>query len=363
MTGLNARLGGDNIGQHMLGISRLEGFEHVIKLSSNENPLGPSPKAVAAIATAVDQMHRYSESGYVELKQAIADRHNLDASRIVVGPGSDEVLTRTARAYAGSGDEIVHSAHSYGKFPIYATVVGATPVAAADRDFQVDVDAMLGCVTEQTRIVMLANPDNPAGTWISGAELRRLHAGLPDDVMLAIDGAYTEFVTVADYEDGIALVESADNVVVTRTFSKIYGLADLRLGWLYGPQNVIEVINRLSLSFPISGLAVAGGLAALGDVEFENRSRDHNETWLAWLTERLEGLGLRVHPSQTNFVLARFPDSEGKNAKAANEFLLSRGIIPRVINGPAFEDALRISVGEAFEMQALGDALEEFLKA
>lgn len=363
MSGLIARTGGEKFAQHMLGISSLEGFEKVIKLASNENPLGPSPKAVAAIATAIDELHRYSEAGYVDLKQAIAERYGLDSSRIVVGPGSDELLTRVARAYAGSGDEIVHSAHCYGKFPIYANIVGATPVRAADRDFQVDVDAMLGCVTERTRIVMLANPDNPAGTWISGAELRRLHAGLGDNVLLAIDGAYTEFVTVSDYEDGIALVESAENVVVTRTFSKIYGLADLRLGWLYGPPDVVEVVSRLSLSFPISGLAVAGGMAALCDVEFATRSRDHNETWLAWLTERLESLGLSVHPSQTNFVLARFPDTERKTARAANEFLLLRGIIPRVINGPDYEDALRISVGESFEMLALGDALAEFLEA
>ncbi len=363
MAGLTPRTGGDDIPKHMLGLTWLEGFEHVIKLASNENPLGPSPKAVAAIAAAVGQLHRYSESGYVDLKQAIADRYGLDASRIVVGAGSDELLTRAARAYAGPGDEIVHSVHSYGKFPIYASLVRATAVAAADRDFQVDVDAMLGCVTEQTRIVMIANPDNPGGTWISGAELRRLHAGLADNVLLAIDGAYTEFVTDPDYEDGIALVESADNVIVTRTFSKIYGLADLRLGWLYGPPDVVPVINRLAGSFPISGLAVAGGIAALEDVEFSTLTRDHNETWLAWTTEQLEGLGLRVHPSQTNFVLARFPNSEVKTASAANDFLLSRGIIPRRINGPDYAGCLRLSIGEADEMETLVDTLREFLEA
>jgi histidinol-phosphate aminotransferase len=361
MSGPIARYGGDDLPYHMANLPQPEGFERVIMLASNEGAFGPSPKAVAAIRAMLDDLHRYPEVVLGDFMQALAEHSGRELSRLVVGPGSDELLTRLVHAYAGPGDELVHSAHCYGKFPIYARMAGAAPVAAPDRDFRVDVDAVLSCLTERTRIVLLANPDNPTGAWISGAELRRLHAGLPDHTVLAIDGAYTDYVSDPDYEDGMALAASANNVVVLRTFSKIYGLAGLRLGWLFGPPEVVAVLGRLGLTFPLSNAAVAGGIAALEDSEFTGRARQHNLTWRARFSGQLEDLGLFVYPSQTNFVLTRFPDSGARSAEAANRFLLSRGIIARRFNQPDYEDCLRISIGQDFEMQATNAALGEFL--
>ena len=228
---------------YMVGISKLPGFDEPIKLSSNESALGMSPAALAAAQQAIASSHLYPEVDTEMLAEALAERYGLDAAHMAFGPGSDELLGRIVNTSAGPGEELVHSRNAYMQFPIYAKLAGATPVAAPDRDFHYDVDAILNCLTERTRIVLIANPDNPSGTYLSGREVRRLHAGLSSDVLLIIDAAYEEFADEPDYESGTRLVHEFDNVIVTRTFSKVYGMAGLRLGWCYGPPDAIGMPN------------------------------------------------------------------------------------------------------------------------
>jgi len=350
--------------EYMRGLATVDGVERVVKLSSNENPFGPSPRAIAAAHDAIGAMHLYPEAGSGALRSAIGAYYGLDPARIFCGAGSDQILSLLALAYAGPGDEVVFNANGYGRFRLYAMAAGATPVAVPDRGFVADVGAFLGCVTARTRLVMLANPDNPLSTYLPFSEIRRLHADLADDVLFVLDGAYADYVTAPDYAPGEALVDAAANVVMARTFSKIFGLAAMRLGWVYAPRYVIEVLERLEPSFPITGPATAAGIAALGDRDHAARSREHNAEWRRRFGDRLALLGLTVFPSQTNFVLARFPQDHprARTAAAANEFLLDRGIIARRFVAPAFADCLRITIGSAADMTAAGDALAEFLE-
>ncbi len=344
---------------YMRALSKVEGRDRVIKLSSNENPLGPSPFAVAAALGELDSMHLYPESGQTALREAIGRHFELAPSRIFCGAGSDQVLNMLVQGYTEPGDEVVFPANGFARFRLYAMAVGALPVAVPDRDFVTDVDAILTAVNERTRIVALANPDNPASTCISGGQLKRLHAGLPERVLLVVDAAYADYVRLADYEPGSGL--AADNVVMSRTFSKIFALAAMRIGWVYGPPHVIDVLTRLEPAFPLTAPAMAAAIAALDDHEHKTRSRRHNDEWLPRFSERLRGLGLKVYPSQANFVMVRFPERGERSAEAADAHLLSRGIIARRFVAPAFVDCLRITIGLADDMQAAGDALAELL--
>ena len=362
MSGPKPRPGILEMPTYMRGLSAVEGHERVIKLSSNENPFGPSPLAVAAALGELDTMHLYAEAGQGDLQQAIGKHFACDPRQIFCGAGSDQVLSMLVQAYTEPDCEVVFSANGFGKFRLYAMANGAVPIAVPDRDFVVDIDAMLAAVNDKTRIVAIANPDNPTSTCIAGDELRRLHAGLPDHVLLMIDGAYAEYVRAEDYEAGLQLVETAENVVVSRTFSKIFALAAMRIGWVYAPAPVIEVLQRLEPSFPLTAPAMAAAVAALDDKDHRARSRQHNDTWLPRFSSRLRELGLQVYPSQTNFVLARFAGPSERGAEAADRFLLSRGIIARRFLPPAFQDCLRITIGSAADMTTTGDALEEFLR-
>ncbi len=349
------------INPYVGGESTVPGVTRVIKLASNEGALGPSPKAVAAYRQAAADIHRYPDGGCAELRHALADHYGLDAGCMVCGAGSDELISLLCRAYAGPGDEVLYSQHGFLMYPIAARTVGATPVAAAETDLATDVDALLDAVTDRTRILFLANPNNPTGTYLPASELNRLRNGLPERIPLVIDAAYAEFVTRNDYSPGAHMVEAGDNVVMTRTFSKIHALGGVRLGWAYCPAAVADVLNRVRNPFNVSAPAQAAGLAALADVAFTERSRAHNERWLSWFTGRLRELGLTVPPSLGNFVLARFPTEPGGDAEAADAFLKSRGIITRRVAAYGLADSLRITIGLDDEMHAVVDALAEFL--
>src|SRR5919106_5661037 len=282
-------------------------------------PLRPRPGilVIEALQAAAHFAHRYPDGGARALREAIGARFDLDPERIVAGNGSDELIQLLMRAYAGPGDEVLYSAHGFLMYRLCALAIGATPVAAPGPDLKTDVDAMLACVTSRTRAVFIANPNNPTGSYLTQDELARLHAGLPEDVLLVVDAAYAEYIEGDDYTSGQELVERAGNVVMTRTFSKLFGLAALRLGWLYAPADVIDVLHRVRGPFNVSALAQTAGVAALEDLEHQERERANNDCWRPWLAEQLAALGLRVHPSVTNFVLVGF-DADGRSAPAAS---------------------------------------------
>ena len=352
-----------DIAPYIGGESKAPGNLRPIRLASNESALGPSPKAIAAYRALAEDIHRYPDGSAAELRAAIGRHHGLDPERIVCGAGSDELIGMLLRAYAGAGDEVLYSRHGFLMYPIGALSVGANPVAVPERELTADVDAFLARVTDRTRIVFLANPNNPTGTYLSADELARLHAGLPPHVVLAIDAAYAEFVNRNDYEPGVALVNRAENVVMLRTFSKIYALAGLRLGWAYCPPAIADVLNRIRGPFNVAAPALAAGVAAVEDVGALARARAHNERWLPWLSERLAALGLGLTPSVGNFVLARFPDEPRHNADAAFAFLQSRGILVRQMGGYGLPQHLRITIGTGEEMEIVAASLAEFMAA
>jgi len=331
-----------------------------IVISSNESAFGPSWRAMEAYSASSEEMHRYPEIDARSLRQALADHHGLEVDRIICGCGSDQLIDLIALAYAGPGDETVYSEHGFTMYPIATRGVGATPVAAAEANLTADVDAILGCVNDRTRIVFLANPNNPTGTYLGIDELRRLHAGLPEDVLLVLDAAYAEYVTAPDYDPGMTLVREASNVVMTRTFSKIYALASLRIGWAYGPAEIIEILDRVRPPFNVSTPAIAAGIAALADTEHTERSRDLNGELLPWFTAEVEKLGLIVNPSVGNFVIVRFDDPE--TAEAAYRFLFERGIVTRRVAGYGLPEWVRMSIGQREEMQDVVDALRTFVE-
>ncbi|MBM3487738.1 MAG: histidinol-phosphate transaminase [Alphaproteobacteria bacterium] len=363
MSPLAPRPGILDIDPYVPGRSKLPGRDRVIKLSSNEGAFGPSPRAIAAYRAAAETMHRYPDGGAVALREALGRRFGLDPDRIVCGAGSDEHLINLARAYAGPGDEVLHSFHGFNLYPIIARSVGATPIAAPEIALTADVDALLAAASARTRIVYLANPNNPTGTYLPINEVRRLRAGLDPGVLLVLDGAYAEYVTRNDYAPGIELVDAGDNVVMTRTFSKIFAMGGMRLGWCYCPPAIADALNRIRSPFSVASATMAAAIAAIEDVDFIAASRDHNAVWLPWLSDRLRALGLEVPVSVANFVLVRFPADPAKNATAAMRFLNARGIIPRNTDSYHLPDCLRITIGREDEMRAVAAALAEFMGA
>ncbi|MDD3446208.1 MAG: histidinol-phosphate transaminase [Zavarzinia sp.] len=351
-----------DIAPYVGGRSKAEPGQRVIKLSSNESGIGPSPKAIDAYKAAAGDMHRYPDGGATTLRAAIATRFDIPADRIVCGSGSDELIHLLTTAYAAPGDEVLYSEHGFLVYPISAHAAGATPVKAPEKDLRTDVDALLAAVTPATKLVYLANPNNPTGTFIPPAEVARLHAGLPRHVLLVLDAAYAEFVDAEDYEAGFALVEAAENVVMLRTFSKLYGLAALRLGWAYCPEGVADVLNRIRGPFNVSSAAQAAGVASLEDTAFLEEARRHNTTWRAWLTGRLTQLGLEVTPSVTNFLLVRFPDEAGRTAAEADAYLTARGILLRRVAAYGLPAHLRISIGTGEECELAAAAIADFLR-
>src|SRR5277367_1845776 len=343
------------------GKSSAPGVAKVVKLSSNETPLGPSPKALAAYKAAADHLEDYPDGSASDLREAIGRVFGLDPNRIVCGAGSDDLLNLLARAYLADGDEAIHTRHGFLVYPIATLGTGAKPVEAAEVNHTANVDAILAAVTKKTKIVFLANPNNPTGTYISFDEVKRLHRGLPPHVLLVLDAAYAEYVRRNDYESGIELVATSDNVVMTRTFSKIHGLAAVRLGWLFGPAHVVAAINRIRGPFNVNAPAIAAGIAAIEDHAHQERARTHNTRWLAWLAQEIERLGLKVTPSVANFLLIHFPETKGRTAKDADAFLTARGLILRQVGAYRLPNALRMSVGTEEANRLVVAALGEFL--
>ena len=349
------------IDPYVPGKSAAPGVARVFKLSSNETPLGPSPKAVAAYRAVADRLEDYPDGAATALREAIGRVFGLDPARIVCGAGSDDLLNLIADAYLCDGDEAIHTTHGFLVYPIATLGSGAKPVVAAEKNHTANVDAILAAVSERTKIVFLANPNNPTGTYVPFDEVKRLHSGLPPHVLLVLDAAYAEYVRRNDYEAGIELVATCENVVMCRTFSKIYGLAALRLGWLYGPAHVVDAINRIRGPFNVNAAAIAAGIAAIQDAAHVEASRAHNEKWLGWLTAEIGKLGLEVTPSIANFVLIHFPDVKGRTAEEADAFLTQRGLILRRVSAYKLPNALRMSVGSEEANRLVVGALAEFL--
>lgn len=345
------------------GESKLPSGIKPAKLSSNETPLGPSPKAIEAYAAAVGQLERYPDGQASALRAAIAQRYGLDAGRIVCGAGSDEILTMLAHAYLGPGDEAIYTEHGFLVYRIAILANGAHPIVAPEQNLKTDVDAILARVSAKTRMVFLANPNNPTGTYIPIDEVRRLRAGLRSDILLVLDGAYAEYVQRNDYEAGMELVSTTNNTVMTRTFSKIHGLASLRVGWGYCPEEVADVLNRIRGPFNLSSAAIAAGAAAIADTAHMEKAVAHNSRWLPWLEAEIGKLGLPVTPSVANFILIHFSNDAGRTAKDADAFLKSKGIILRMVGSYGLGHCLRMTVGTEDENRRVVSALAEFVGA
>lgn len=343
------------------GKSKAEGGGETVKLSSNETPFGPSPRAISAFTKACDSLELYPDGSARQLREALGAYHGIDPDRIVCGAGSDEVLNLLAQAYLSKGDEAIYTEHGFLVYPIAIMANEAIPVIAKETDLTADVDKILACVSDRTRMVFIANPNNPTGTYLPSKELERLRASLPDDVILVIDGAYAEYVTSGDYDAGIELVSNNSNVVMTRTFSKVYGLASLRLGWAYCPEDIADVLNRIRGPFNVSGPAIAAGVASIEDDAFMRQSTKHNAEWLGTLSATLRGLGIEVTPSVANFLLLHFPPSGEKTAARADQFLLQNGIVLRRLENYKLPNALRATIGSKEANEKLIAALRTFM--
>ncbi len=355
------REGVREIAAYVPGKSAGSGTGKVHKLSSNESPLGPSSAALQAYAACAPDLALYPDGGSSVLREALAKVHAINPANIVCGAGSDELLQLLASGYLQSGDEAIYTEHGFLVYPIIIRANGATPVVVPECNLTADVDAILDAVTPKTRIVFLANPNNPTGTYISFDEVKRLHAGMPADCLLVLDAAYAEYVRRNDYEAGMELVSTSKNVVMTRTFSKAYGLAGLRLGWAYCPENVADVLNRIRGPFNVAMPAIAAGTAAVQDSGHLARAVEHNELWLPKVTTAVEKLGLKVTPSAGNFVLVHFPQDETKNAAEADAFLIANNVVVRRMDAYGLPGALRVSVGDEAGCTAFIDALRSFM--
>jgi histidinol-phosphate aminotransferase len=345
------------------GEASIEGFAKPWKLSSNENPMGCSPAATQAYVSAAKDLASYPDGAHDGLRQALAGRYGLDANRIMCGNGSDEIFQLLGRAFLDQGDEVVQSAHGFLVYRLTAQQAGAVCISAPEVDLTTDVAAVLNCVTPKTKIVFIANPNNPTGTYLPYETIKALHAGLPAHVLLVLDGAYAEYVRANDYSSGLELAAEASNVLMTRTFSKIHGLASARVGWCYGPQVVIDALNRVRGPFNIGGPSLAAATAAVLDQDFAQKSADFNAIWLDWLSKEIATLGLEVTPSVGNFLLVKFATKPGKTAMDADAHLRRRGLIVRAVGAYGLSEYLRISVGLEEPNRLLVAALQEFLQA
>jgi histidinol-phosphate aminotransferase len=343
------------------GKSGAPGAARVFKLSANETPLGPSPAAIAALRALAPEIAAYPDGAATRLRQAIGAAHGLDPARIVCGAGSDNILALLALAFVGEGDEGIFTEHGFLEYRIVILAAGGVPVVAPETNFRASVDAILAKVTARTKIVFLANPNNPTGTFLPKPEIERLADALPPHVLLVIDAAYAEYVRRADYSPALELATQRENVAVTRTFSKIYGLAGLRLGWGYGPAHVVDALNRVRDPFNVSSAALAAGIAAVEDKAHLEAAAAHNELWLPWLTREIAALGLEVLPSVANFIAIRFPDEAGRTAADADRFLTARGLVLRAIGAYGMPQFLRLTIGSEEANRLVVAALGDFV--
>lgn len=349
-----------NIKPYVQGSAKVKGVQKVIKLSSNENPLGPSPKAINAYKNYTKLLNLYNDGSVPELREAIAKENKISKDRIVCGTGSDELIALITQAYAGVGDEVIFTEHGFLMYPISTMRVGAEPIKVAEKNLRTDVDAVLGGVSENTKIVFIANPNNPTGSYVSRDELLYLRKNLRPDILLVIDGAYAEYVNKKDYTAGIDIVDMGENTIMLRTFSKIYGLAALRLGWAYCPTSIADVLNRVRGPFNVSGPAAAAGVAAIKDKAWTKKSVTHNAKWLKFVSSELKKIGIEPYPSAGNFVLAEFPLGK-KSAANADEFLKANGLIARRMESYGLPACLRFTIGLESENKKLISLLRKFM--
>tara|TARA_R110002012_G_scaffold174258_5_gene339045 strand:- start:13845 stop:14927 length:1083 start_codon:yes stop_codon:yes gene_type:complete len=338
------------------GASHVAGLENVIKLSSNENPLGPSEAAIEAYRRASYDLHRYPSSDHKALRQAIATVHGLDPERIICGAGSDEIIAFLCQAFSGSGTEVLHTVHGFGMYRISALANGATPVEVPENERVTDVDALLAGCTNKTRLVFIANPNNPTGTMIGLSEIERLAVGIPKKAILVLDGAYAEYVE--GYDGGAALVDTHDNIIMTRTFSKLYGLGGLRVGWGYGPSHIIDVLNRVRGPFNLSQAGLNAAEAAIKDTAYAAHCRKENARWRGWMADALAEIGVPSDVSCANFILARFKSQA--EAEACDDYLKTQGLIVRRVAGYQLPTCLRITVGDESACRRVVHAIRQF---
>jgi histidinol-phosphate aminotransferase len=350
-----------DIAPYVPGKSSAPGVAKVFKLSANETPLGPSPKAIEAFKACASHLEDYPDGASRALREAIGKSFGLDPDRIICGAGSDEILNFLGHAYLGAGDEAIMTEHSFLVYPIATMANGAKCVVVPETDFTANVDAILAAVTPRTKIVWIANPNNPTGTYVPFDEVKRLQRSLPPHVLLVIDAAYSEYVSRNDYEAGIELVATTENTVMCRTFSKIHGLASLRVGWMYAPAHIIDAINRIRGPFNVSTPAMLAAVASLADTANLEHARAHNEQWRGWLTEEVGKLGLKVTPSVANFILIHFPLERGRTADDADAFLTKRGLVLRGLKNYKLPHALRLTVGTEEANRLVVAALREFV--
>ncbi len=338
------------------GSSHIEGVSNVVKLSSNENPFGPSDAAIEAFRRSSFNLHRYPSTDHAGLRAAISSEYDLDPERLICGVGSDEIITLLCQAFAGPGDEVIHTEHGFAMYRISALAAGATPVEVPERDRHTDVDAILAACSERTRLVFLANPNNPTGTMVADQEIQRLVEGLPAHVLCVLDGAYVEYVE--GFDGGAKLVEAHENVFMTRTFSKLYGLGGLRVGWGYGADFVIETLSRIRGPFNLSAPALAAAEAAVKDQAYVQKCRDENNRLRAWLAQALDAQGVPSDRSLANFILARFKSRS--EAEDCDRYLKSKGLIVRGVAGYKLPNCLRISIGDEAACQRVAEAITQF---
>jgi len=348
--------------EYVPGDRELKGIAEPIKLSSNESTLGPSPQALKAYADAATQLHRYPDPDQNELRDALAEHFGLAVNQLICGNGSAELIQILIHAYVGEGDEVLLSEYGFPLYRIFAISQGASVALSSEVDCVTSVDSLLECVTPKTKLVAIANPNNPTGTYLSGSEVRRLHANLPEHVLLLLDEAYAEYVTAEDFESGLKWADETENVVVARTFSKLYGLAALRIGWMLAPQRVFQTMQRFRITFNTNGPALATAVAALHDVEYTKEVQQHNHLWRKRMTEELEAQGLNVIPSMANFLLIQFLDEPKSNSEAAANALKCNGIIPRPVSAGSPPNCMRITIGKSEENQAVLHTLKQFMK-
>ena len=359
MLKIEPKKGISDIALYQAGSSPRPEEKNVIKLSSNENPYGPSKKSIDAITRHAAGVHLYPSTNHLELRQSIAARFGLGDENIICGVGSDEIISFLCQAFAGPGDEVIHTEHGFAMYRISALAVGAQPVVTKENNRRTDVDAILGACNKKTKLIFIANPNNPTGTMIDAAEVQRLADGIPEQCLLVLDGAYTEYVS--NFDGGASLVQDRENVFMTRTFSKMYGLGGLRIGWGYGSKHVIDILNRIRGPFNLSTLALAAANSALTDVEYVDNCRNENTRLREWLSSSLSNLGIESDKSFANFILARFKRSE--DASACFKFLSNEGLLVRQVANYNLPTCLRITIGDELACKRVYDSIRSFLES
>ena len=352
----------DSIKLYKGGISKISGIEKIIKLSSNESSFGPSKKAIDAYLKTSKQLSRYPELTAESLQLTLAKKFNLNPDQIICGTGSDEILIFTVLTFCSPGDEVIHAKHGFEMYPIITKYAGALSMIASENDYKININSILENISDSTKVIFIANPNNPTSTYLNHAELRSMMNKIPNNIVVVLDAAYAEFADAKDYDNTFSLAEEYNNVIITRTFSKAYSLAGLRLGWGYGSKILIDMIKKLRPPFNLPPGAIAAGIAAINDDQHLQEVVNHNNNIKSWFVNELNNLGLKAYKTQTNFVFVIVPEKKYQSASKINDFLLSRGVAVRYLLSYGLENALRITLGTKEELTETIKLLKEFLK-